>query len=408
MKGKPMTENKAAAATPRGLRMIVALAGRRNAGKSSLVNAITGQEVAIVSEQAGTTTDAVAKPYELLPLGPVTFYDTAGLDDTGELGGQRAAASRKVLYRSDMVLMVVGEDGLTAEDKRIATEIKKLGIPLLAVFNKADKVPLRKEDADWCRGEGLEYIRVSAKNGENIAELKEKIVQTAPDEFKKDRPLAGDLINAGETAVLVVPIDLEAPKGRLILPQVQVLREILDKDAIAVTVKEDRLADVLNNLKQKPALVITDSQVVQKVAEIVPEEIPLTTFSTLFARNKGDLPLMVKGAEKIDDLCDGDKILIAEACSHHVQLDDIGKVKIPRWMEQYTGKKIVFDFCAGHDFPENLEEYALVVHCGACMLNRTEVMRRIRECAARGVPVTNYGVAISKLQGVLPRIIKVF
>lgn len=398
--------NDKAAATPRSLRSIISIIGRRNAGKSSLINAITGQEVAIVSAQPGTTTDAVAKPYELIPLGPVTFYDTAGLDDEGELGEQRIKATRKVLMRSDIAVLVCGEDGIGANEKKIIEELQSMEIPFLVAFNKIDEREPSATDVQFCKDNHIKYVRVSAAEKSNIDELKAAMIEIVPEEFKKDPLLAGDLFKAGDTVMMVTPIDLSAPKGRLILPQVQVLREILDNSAIAVAVKETELASALNNMKAKPALVITDSQAVMKVDKIVPEDIALTTFSILFARFKGDLEIMINGAETIDKLKDGDKILIAEACSHHVEADDIGKVKIPNWIRQYSGKKIEFNFCAGNDFPDNLEEYALVIHCGACMLNRVEMIRRLRECARRNVPITNYGVAISKTQGVLERTIK--
>ena len=399
-----MGEN--AAATPRALRNIISIIGRRNAGKSSLINAICGQDVAIVSAQAGTTTDAVAKPYELLPLGPVTFYDTAGLDDKGELGELRIKATRKALLRSDIAVIVCGEEGLGEPEKKIIDEVRGKSIPFMIVFNKCDAGALKKEDADFCNKENIRYVAVSAARGLGIDELKAAMIETIPEELKKDPLLAGDLFNEGDTVVMVVPIDLSAPKGRLILPQVQVLREILDRNAVGVVAKDRDLSAALANMQTKPALVITDSQVIMKVAPMVPEDIPLTTFSILFARYKGDAEIMVKGAEVIDRLADGDKVLIAEACSHHALEDDIGKVKIPRWIEQYSGKKIEFSFCHGGDFPEDLEKYALVIHCGACMLNRVEMIRRLRECVRRGVPITNYGVAISKTQGVLERVIR--
>ena len=401
-----MSEN--AAATPRALRTIISIVGRRNAGKSSLINALCGQEVAIVSSQAGTTTDAVAKPYELLPLGPVTFFDTAGLDDEGELGAQRIKATKKVLCRSDIAVAVVGEDGLQAKDKEIIEDILALRIPLAVAFNKKDISAPAEADLSWLRAKNVPFEVVSAAAHDNLDALKNLIISLVPEDQKKEPLLAGDLFEAKDIVLLVVPIDLSAPKGRLILPQVQVLREVLDKGAKAIAVKESELSEMLSQLKNKPALVITDSQVVMKVAPIVPLDIPLTTFSILFARNKGDLPTMFAGAQRIDTLKDGDKILIAEACSHHAMDDDIGKVKIPNWLKKYSGKNLEFEFCHGGDFPEDLEKYALVVHCGACMLNRMEMLRRLKECVRRGVPITNYGVAISKTQGVLERVVKPF
>ncbi len=390
--------------TPRALRTNIALIGCRNAGKSSLINALTGQETAIVSPLPGTTTDAVAKPYELIPLGPVTFYDTAGLDDDGELGLLRIKATRKILFKTDIALVVASEKGLQEKEKSIIEEIRKLSIPFLVVFNKSDLTAPNTADEEYCRQKGIPCLSVSSTTGKNIDRLKEEIIKIAPPELKEDPLLAGDLIKAGDTVVLVVPIDLSAPKGRLILPQVQVLREILDCNAVAVVTKENDLKQTISNLKEAPALVITDSQVVKKVATDLPEQIKMTTFSTLFARYKGDIGILLRGADQIDRLREGDKVLIAEACSHHTLSDDIGKVKIPRWLQQYCGCGLSFEFCTGCDFPEDLEKYALVIHCGACMLNRVEMIRRLKECERRGIPVTNYGLAISKTQGLLERI----
>lgn len=399
-----MSDN--AAAAPRALRTIISIVGRRNAGKSSLINALCGQEIAIVSDQAGTTTDAVAKPYELLPLGPVTFYDTAGLDDESSLGKQRIKATRKVLFRSDIALMVIGADGLQNADKQIIEELQKLNIPFAAVFNKTDIYSPCAEDIQWLKHRDIAFTNVSAQTGSNIEEVKKLIISLAPAELKKDTLLAGDLFKPQDIIVLVVPIDFSAPKGRLILPQVQVLREALDCSAKAIVVKDSELVEILQELKRRPALIITDSQAIMKVAPIVPQDIPLTTFSILFARNKGDLDILYQGASTIDQLADGDKVLIAEACSHHSLSDDIGKVKLPNWLKKYTGKDLQFSFCQGSDFPDDLEQYKLVIHCGACMLNRMEMLRRLHECIRRGVPITNYGIAISKTQGVLERTIK--
>ena len=391
---------------PRGVRLVITFVGRRNAGKSSLINAVTGQDVAIVSDFAGTTTDPVAKPYELLPLGPVTLYDTAGLDDVGELGALRIAATRKVLWRTDIAVVVADAAGLTEAEHAVIRDIQKLEIPFLLVFNKTDLTPPSEADLAWCREEGIPAVTASAATGEGATAVKEAIMRLAPPEAVREPVLAGDLFGEGDTVVCVVPIDLAAPKGRLILPQVQVLREILDGDAVAVTVKERELEAALGNLRRPPALVVTDSQVILKVSGDVPDAVPLTTFSTLFARYKGDLPTLAAGAAAIDRLKDGDTVLMAEACSHHVQSDDIGRVKIPRWISQYTGRDLDFEMHSGHDFPEDLERFALVVHCGSCMLNRMEMVRRIKECVRRGVPITNYGVAISKVQGVLERVLR--
>ncbi|WP_027722051.1 [FeFe] hydrogenase H-cluster maturation GTPase HydF [Maridesulfovibrio zosterae] len=393
---------------PRGVRLVITLAGRRNAGKSSLINAIVDQEISIVSDHPGTTTDAVAKHYELLPLGPVTFYDTAGLDDSGELGELRIKATRKVLWRSDVAVVVVGEEGITDYEKEIISYVKDLKIPCMIVFNKSDIRAPFEEDITYCRENDFPFLSVSALDGSNIYETKQALIDLAPAEMKCEPVLAGDLFSEGDWVVCVVPIDLAAPKGRLILPQVQVLRDVLDRDAVAITVKEREIEETLMNLKRKPALVITDSQVVLSVAGDVPDDIPLTTFSTLFARYKGDLPTLVAGADAIDSLEDGDIVLTGEACSHQCVADDIGRVKIPRWISQYTGKNIKFEVYSGHDFPSDLEKYKLVIHCGGCMLNRTEMLRRIKECKRRNVPITNYGVAISKVQGVLERVIAPF
>lgn len=392
---------------PRGVRLVITLVGRRNAGKSSLLNAITGQDVAIVSDVAGTTTDPVAKPYELLPLGPVTFYDTAGLDDVGELGALRMAATKKVLWRTDIAVVVAeAGPGLGEAERAVMADIRGLSIPFLVVFNKTDLAAPPAADLAWCRNQDIRAVTASAATGDGAGAVKEAIMALAPPEALREPVLAGDLFGEGDTVVCVVPIDLAAPKGRLIVPQVQVLREILDGDAVAVTVKERELEAALANLRRPPALVVTDSQVVLKVAADVPDAVPLTTFSTLFARYKGDLPTLAAGAAAIDRLRDGDTVLMAEACSHHVQADDIGRVKIPRWIGQYTGRDLRFEMHAGHDFPDDLERFALVVHCGSCMLGRMEMLRRIRECVRRGVSVTNYGVAISKVQGVLDRVLR--
>ena len=390
---------------PRGVRLVIALAGRRNAGKSSLINALTGQEIAIVSDTPGTTTDPVAKHYELLPLGPVTFYDTAGLDDEGELGALRVKATKKILYRCDVAVVVLGEDGLTDYERDLLAAIRKMDVPCIVAWNKAD---LRPDATPAPEPADVPFLHVSAATGLGVDRLKERIIGAAPAEYRQERLILGDLIREGDRVLCVVPIDLAAPKGRLILPQVQVLREILDCDAIGMVAKEREIEAALAGLRQPPALVVTDSQVVMSVAADVPDAVPLTTFSTLFARYKGDLESLVAGAAAIDTLKDGDTVLIGEACAHHDVADDIGRVKIPRWMTQYTGKDLKFEVYAGHDFPEDLERFALVVHCGACMLNRTEMLRRITECSRRGLPVTNYGVAISKLQGVLERVLRPF
>lgn len=389
---------------PRGVRLIITLTGRRNAGKSSLINALVDQEVAIVSGHPGTTTDPVGKHYELHPIGPVTFFDTAGLDDYGTVGLQRMAATRKVLRRTDIAMLVVTELGMQQEEKRLLKELSDMNLPVIVVFNKTDLTTPCQEDLEACSGHAI--VTVSATTGENIDELKRFIIAAAPKEMIEDPLLVSDMVAPSQTVLLVAPIDGAAPKGRLILPQVQVLRDVLDANALALTVKETELEAALDALKEPPALVVTDSQVIHQVAEIVPDSVPLTTFSTIFARYKGDLPKLVHGASSIDDLEDGDTVLMYESCSHHAVDDDIGRVKIPNWIKKYTGKDLTFELFAGHDLPEHLEKYSLAIMCGGCMSNRSEMMRRIRDLNAHNVPATNYGVAISKVQGVLERVIQ--
>lgn len=396
------------AKAPRGERLILTLTGRRNAGKSSLINALVGQEIAIVSDTPGTTTDPVPKSYELLPLGPVTFYDTAGIDDVGELGAKRIQRTRRTLFRTDIALMVVSDEGLQDADRALIEEIKQLEIPFILVFNKTDIAEPREADIAYASRHNLHTCQVSAKHAQGITELKEMLVALAPDFLKQEKVLAGDLIYPGDVVLLIAPIDLAAPKGRLILPQVQVLREILDNDALGMIVKEREIEAAFERLGRHPDLVITDSQVVLKVAGDVPPEVKMTTFSILFARYKGDLDLLVQGANKLDELQNGDKVLIAETCSHNAQCDDIGRVKIPRWLTQYTGKQLDYEFVGGQDFPDDLEKFDLIIHCGGCMINPTTMIRRITEAHRRGVAITNYGVAISKLQGVLERALEPF
>ncbi len=396
------------AKVPRGERLVLTLIGKRNAGKSSLINALTGQNISIVSDTPGTTTDPVAKAYELLPLGPVTIYDTAGVDDVGDLGEERVKRTRKILFRTDIAIIVTESTEVDDGLNELIASVNKLKIPYIVVFNKADVNQLPKETKDYCKENKINFISVSSSEGKGVRMLKEKLMMLAPSEMIKEQVLVSDLIRPSQTVLLVVPIDLAAPKGRLILPQVQVLREVLDSDAIGIIVKERELEHSITELKREPDLVITDSQVVLKVVGDLDPDIKLTTFSTLFARYKGNFETLIDGAKMIDELQDGDRVLIAESCSHHVQPDDIGRVKIPRWIRQYTGKDIKFEVAAGHDFPEDLEDFALVMHCGACMTNRMEVKRRILECERRGVKITNYGIAISKLHGVLDRVIAPF
>lgn len=394
--------------TPRSMRYNIVLVGCRNAGKSSLINALTNQDVSIVSSEAGTTTDVVTKSYELLPLGPVTFFDTAGLDDASSLGEARIKATQKALYKADLVLLVIGEIGISDFDKTIINNLIKMNIPFVVVLNKADIIRDLSNDKAFLEQNHIVYSITSTVSNLGVDDLKSIIVRELPAEKKESLSLLKDLVGANDCVVLVTPIDSSAPKNRLILPQVQVLREILDLRAFAVVTQVDELNNAMLSLKNKPKIVITDSQVVDKVNKSISTDIDLTTFSILFARFKGDLKTMVEGARKIDLLEDCDTILIAEACSHHAQDDDIAKVKIPNLLKKYTQKCLNFEFCTGCDFPENLEKYKLVVHCGACMINRAEMNHRLDECVRRGVPITNYGVAISKAQGILDRVIKPF
>ena len=386
--------------TPTGDRVHIGFFGRRNAGKSSIVNAVTGQELAVVSDIRGTTTDPVSKAMELLPMGPVTIIDTPGFDDEGALGEKRVQRTRQVLNRTDVAVLVVdGRTGLQECDRQLIDLFRQKNIPYVVAWNKSDLAGNVEcpEDA----------LRVSAKTGENIFALKEKIAHLGKTEDPKLQ-LVGDLIAPGQLAVLVIPIDKAAPKGRLILPQQQVLRDILDADGEAICVKEDRLTDTLNKLRGKPAVVITDSQVFDTVAAQVPMDIPLTSFSILMARKKGLLEEAVRGAAAIDGLRDGDKVLISEGCTHHRQCDDIGTVKIPRWLGNYTGKQLTIATSSGKSFPEDLSEYKLVIHCGGCMLSEREVRYRMKCAQDQNVPITNYGIAIAYMKGILRRSIAVF
>ncbi|MDY0325633.1 MAG: [FeFe] hydrogenase H-cluster maturation GTPase HydF [Candidatus Cloacimonadaceae bacterium] len=391
--------------TPRGERLIIALLGRRNAGKSSLINAMIGQEVAIVSETPGTTTDPVAKHYELAPLGPVTFYDTAGVDDEGELGQKRVDSARKILYRADLVIFINDGSKFDKHELDMLNQIREMKIPLLMVFNKADISQAGAANIHYCEDLKIPHVSLSAKDKTGIEEAKAALVKLAPKSGQEERVILSDIIKPKDRIILVCPIDDAAPKGRLILPQVQTLREILDNNAIGIVVKDTELKASLAMLSEPPDLVVTDSQVIGQVNLETPEPIELTTFSILFARYKGELDILLTGIDAIDLLKDGDKVMIAEACSHHAQDDDIGRTKIPRWISEYTGKKLKFEVYAGHDFPENLEDFALCVHCGGCMINAAEMNRRILECHRRKVPITNYGLLISKVHGAFDRAI---
>ncbi|HWR39217.1 MAG TPA: [FeFe] hydrogenase H-cluster maturation GTPase HydF [Patescibacteria group bacterium] len=390
--------------TPKGGRLHIAIFGRRNAGKSSLINALTSQDIAIVSAVPGTTTDPVYKAMEILPIGPVMIIDTAGIDDVGSLGELRIERTMQVLNKSDVAVLVVEpEAGVGDFEQDLLAAIRKRGIPALGAVNKTDLIALEPEQLKkWQEELDLALLPVSAKTGQGIEELKRLIIKNAPDDWEGP-PVIGDLLSPGDTVVMVVPIDLAAPKGRLILPQVQTIRDVLDHDCGCVVVKERELKDALANLKHPPKMVVTDSQEFMKVGGDTPADVLLTSFSILFARNKGDLETLVQGAKAIDKLQPGDKVLISEGCTHHRQADDIGRVKIPRWLRQAVGGELDFHWVSGGDFPRDLDTYRLVVHCGACMLNRREMLYRLTVAREAGVPIVNYGLLIAHLHGILHR-----
>ena len=394
--------------TPRNLRLHIGLFGRRNVGKSSLLNAITRQDAAIVSATPGTTTDPVEKPMELLPLGPVVFIDTAGIDDVGALGELRIARTRRALDRTD-IGVVVAEAGRwgTFEDA-LLDQLRERSIPAIAVLNKADLAPADPALAARLREAGVPVVATVAPTGMGIATLREALLAAAPGDYFEARRIVGDLVGPGEMAVLVVPIDKEAPKGRLILPQVQTIRDLLDSDAFCLVVKERELRTALARLNAPPRLVVTDSQAFLKAVADTPRDVPLTSFSILFARFQGDLAELTRGTIAIERLKPGDRVLIAEACTHHPIGEDIGRVKIPRWLVQYTGCRLEFDSVQGRDFPEDPSRYALVVHCGSCIGNRREMLSRILRCRRAGVPITNYGLTIAYSLGVLERALEPF
>lgn len=388
-------------ATPSSERLHIGFFGLRNAGKSSLVNAVTGQKLSLVSDVKGTTTDPVKKAMELLPLGPVVIIDTPGIDDEGELGEMRVKRAVQALNYTDIaVLCVDATKGLQSCDTELIERFKKKNIKYIVAYNKSDLLGNIPEA-------GENEIYVSAEKGTNISELKEMAGRLMKDR-ENGRKIVADLVEKGDVAVLVVPIDEAAPKGRLILPQQQVIRELIENGAMAVVCRDTELEATLSSLADKPKLVITDSQVFEKVSSILPDDIPLTSFSILFARYKGDLSSVVRGAFQLDKLCDGDKILISEGCTHHRQCNDIGTVKIPGWINKYTGKALEFEFTSGGEFPEDLSEYKLIVHCGGCMLNAREMQYRTGFAADFNVPMTNYGIAIAHMHGILRRSISLF
>ncbi len=438
--------------TPKSERKHLVFLGRRNAGKSSLMNAFAGQDIAIVSDIAGTTTDPVSKSMELLPFGPVVLVDTAGYDDDSELGTKRVAKTYKALSAADYVLLVVPADqSLHKEDKAFIHFLLKEKLPFMVVITKLDLISVAdnvaahladsniegKEltDADYDTDDIIELTKMDGSDSafqqnhlfhlkteismcgavskevsifqpESISELRTLIARSIPEEVEP--PLINDLIRQGDIVVLVTPIDLGAPKGRLILPQVQTIRESLDSSAITIVVKDKELRAALDSLNRKPALIVCDSQAIMRVAADTPPDIRLTTFSILMARHKGDLSIFARSIKTIDTIENGDKILIAEACTHHAQSDDIGKIKIPRWIRSFTKKDVQFEFCQGQDFPENIKDYKLIVHCGSCMLTRKMMLSRLKQAAYAGVPIVNYGMIISYLHGAIPRAIEIF
>ncbi len=399
--------------TPTSERVHIGFFGRRNAGKSSVMNAVTGQNLAVVSQVKGTTTDPVYKSMELLPLGPVTLMDTPGIDDTGELGALRVKKSYQALNKTDTAVVVLdGDLGATPEDLALISKIREKKIPWLAVVNKQDQLtPARQQEIETdLVGDGIpkeQILWVSATEKTGIFELKERLAHLAKPE-ENQQPLVSDLVNPEDFVVLVVPIDKAAPKGRLILPQQQVIRDLLDTGAIPVVCRDTELESTLTRLGQPPRLVITDSQAFEKVSRITPESIPLTSFSILFARYKGTLEPSVKGAAALDTLEDGDTVLICEGCTHHRQCDDIGSVKLPRWIGEYTKKQLNFAFTSGTEFPDELEQYKMIVHCGGCMLNAREMKYRMSCALDQGVPMTNYGILIAQLKGILKRSVALF
>ena len=385
----------------KSMRLHIGIFGKANVGKSSLLNRISNQSISIVSEIAGTTTDVVEKSMELLPIGPVTFLDTAGLDDKTELAEKRVEKTMKVINRCDVGVIVCDFNGIDKYEKDLVKIFDELKIPYLVLVNKCD---VKKPDIEGFKN----ILYTSVKSDKDIVfRFKEALVRLLPEDFVNPPKIVGDLVSEKDTVILVVPIDKEAPKGRIILPQVQTIRDLLDSNCLAYVVKETELKDAIENLKQPPALVVTDSQAFKKVSEIVPEDIPLTSFSILFARLKGDLDEFVKGSSAIENLKDGDKVLILESCTHHAIEDDIGRVKIPNLLKQKTGKNLVIENYAGHDFPD-ISSYQLIIHCGACMTNRREVLSRILIANEKNIPITNYGVVISYCLGILPRAVRIF
>ena len=391
--------------TLKSMRLHIGIFGKTNVGKSSILNRITSQDVSIVSEIAGTTTDVVEKSMELLPVGPVTFLDTAGINDDTILGEKRLEKTLAVINRTDVGVIVCDYNGIDDYERDLMHKFDELKIPYLVIVNKYD---IKQPTTEFPLNDMKNIIYTSVVQDKNLVfKFKEALVKLLPDDFVNSPKIVTDLLPPKSTVILVIPIDKEAPKGRIILPQVQTLRDLLDGDCLSYVVKESELALALENLKTPPSLVVTDSQAFKKVSEIVPENIPLTSFSILFARLKGDLDAFENGAKAIENLKDGDKVLILESCTHHAIEDDIGRVKIPNWLKKKTGKDLIIENYSGHDFPD-ISEYSLVIHCGACMTNRREVLSRILVANKKQIPITNYGIVISYCLGILPRAMEIF
>lgn len=395
--------------TPKANRLHIGIFGKRNAGKSSLINRLTQQDISIVSPTAGTTTDPVEKTMEFLPLGPVVFIDTAGIDDIGNLGSQRIEKTKKIYDRTDIAIIICDNNGWDEYETELFNEFKTRNIPTIAVINKNDVETISDQDFENIKQCVPNAIKTSLKTDKGIVEkIKEQLINICPDDFITPPSLLGDIVKPKDTVILVVPIDKEAPKGRLILPQVQVLRDLLDNRCKAFVTQDTELKQTLEELNRPPRLVITDSQAFASVSKDVPEDIELTSFSIIFARIKGDLKEFYQGAKEIDKLQDNAKVLICESCTHHQIEDDIARVKIPKLLTKKTGKNLEFVYHSGHDFPQNLEQYSLLIHCGACMTNRKEVLSRIMKCQKANLPISNYGIVISYCLGILERALKPF
>lgn len=394
--------------TLKSMRLHIGIFGKTNVGKSSLLNRITNQDVSIVSNIAGTTTDVVEKTMELLPIGPVNFLDTAGINDSTALSSERIEKTMKIINRTDVAIVVCDYNGIDDYERNLIEKFNELKIPFMIFINKTDEKSPSDSIINDLKNYTKHILLSSVKTDDLIVfKIKELLVKLLPEDFVNSPKIVGDLIPQGSTVILVIPIDKEAPKGRIILPQVQTLRDLLDNNCVSVVVKESELKSAIDNLKITPSLVVTDSQAFKNVSEIVPENIPLTSFSILFARLKGDLNTFSQGAKAIEKLQDGDRVLILESCTHHAIEDDIGRVKIPNLLRKKTGKNLIIDNIAGHDFPD-ISKYKLIIHCGACMTNRREVLSRILLASENNVPITNYGICISYCLGILPRALKIF